>query len=79
MSWNYRLVREIFTRTGQEAETGFHLREIYYNDKGEPDSWADRGCSPYGESPEEVRRVLEAMLKALDKPTLDFDDNLKEI
>lgn len=66
MSWNYRVIKM--------SKDHFVIRECYYNKNTDklPGSMAGVG-HPSGHTKDELRRALERMLKALDKPTIDFD------
>lgn len=67
--WNYRVVEE---------DSFLSIHEVYYTDAGEIDGWTD-ATHAGGESVKELRRELEMMLRALDKPVLRVkDDKLVE-
>ena len=74
MSWNYRRV----LRQYENGESEIAIHEAYYDSEGRV--WAittepAQVCAILGESESEdpLRDVLIMMLKALDKPVLDFD------
>lgn len=72
MPWTYRVVRRVFPDT-QETLVGIH--EAY--DKGdinEPDSITVDAVAAVSESEEGLREVLTRMLKALERPTLKWED-----
>jgi hypothetical protein len=75
MSWSYRVVRT----THANDETSFDVRE-YYEPEYDPESPEQRGsitasaCSPHGETLDELREDLDAMLRALKHPLLDRED-----
>ncbi len=65
--WNYRVVKH-------DCEEDFYeIKEIYYDDNGNITAYAEVG-SPYGESVVEVKKCLELMLRALDKPVINIKD-----
>ncbi len=67
MSWNYRVVKH------DCEEDYYEIMEVYYDEEGNIDGYADTGC-PHGESPEGIRRCLELMYRALDKPIIELKD-----
>lgn len=64
--WNYRIVR---------VDGYCHIREIYYDDKGEIWLWTQSPAAPVGENADEVRSDLQLMLKACEAPILELVDN----
>ena len=68
MSWNYRVIR----KTNPHTETYFyHIHEVYYDDNKKIKSWSTKPMSPYGETPEEIKKDLTWMLLSCDKPILE--------
>ena len=65
MSWNYRILQY-----PDGEDNFFQIHEVYYNDKGEPNSYTANGVTVAGESKESLKWVLEKMEEALDKPIL---------
>ena len=62
MMWEYR----VLTQGGH-----FTIQEVYKGVEGKCDtSWTNDDISAIGESPEELKRDLEFMIMALDKPIL---------
>lgn len=50
------------------------IHEVYYSESGEPHGWADE-ITPYSdEGLDGLRWVLEQMIKALDKPILEYKE-----
>lgn len=80
MVWDYRVIRKKL-----DNEVYFEIHEVYY-DNQLPEFTADRdrticglteeASSPFGETPEELKKDLEMMIGAFDKPILDFCKNL---
>ena len=65
--WNYRVVE---CKLG-----GYEIREVYYHEGKPLLSTLDGACA-YGETIKELKKDLQIMKKAFDKPTLkesDFD------
>ena len=65
--WNYRVI--------ECNLDGYEIREVYYH-KDKPLASTLKGIEPYGETIEELKKDLELIAKALDKPILkesDFD------
>lgn len=62
-SWNYRIVKT--------ADDWYGLHEIYYDDEGHVNAWAEI-CIGLFESPDEIITTLEMMLSdARNRPVLD--------
>ena len=68
MSWNHRVMK---SKDGEDDY--YQIHEVYYNNKGEPDSWTKNGVMVGAESVEGLRWVLEKMLESLDKEILDYE------
>lgn len=69
MGWNYRVLRH-----KHEDEEWFAIHEVYYNDKGEPDSCTvDPVDVRSREGVEGIRAILDMMHKAIGQPVLDYD------
>lgn len=69
MGWNHRVMK---SKDGEDDY--YQIHEVYYNNKGEPDSWTKNGVTVGAESVEGLRWVLEKMLESLDKEVLDYED-----
>lgn len=70
MKWDYRVFE-----VDDLGESSFVLREVYYKDD-QPYAFVDKPAEPYGISVEDLKRDLEHMVEALNKPVLrdsDFD------
>lgn len=82
MGWNYRIVRRK-GRTKHGRWTSYGVHEAYYDPPADCDGGPDCRCEAHsismepvvvaGGSVKELRDVLRDMLKALDRPVLDFD------
>lgn len=66
--WNYRILRKVY-----EGEEHFSLHEVYYDDDSNPNACSIDPVSPFGETPEELKKDLELMIRAFDKPIMDYD------
>lgn len=64
-SWNYRVMD--LTKEG-EAEGGFGLIEVYYNDDGEITGWCP--SLPFGDTVDDLVDDLAAMIDATGTPVL---------
>ena len=64
--WNYRVFK------GENGEHG--IVEVYYNDNGVPTSRTAGFVMPYGEDYKELKRDIEHMVKAFEKPVLTDGD-----
>lgn len=63
MSWTYRVIQ-----TDTEDGPLFRIHEVYTEPKGL--SWTEEAMEPMGETLDELRSDLEAMVRALDEPVL---------
>lgn len=71
MTWNHRVMR----RTNEHGETWYDIHEVYYETDPcgvEKLSWTEDAIAPMGETVDELREELERMLRALDKPVLEY-------
>lgn len=82
MSWNYRLMKHTHVGSDGQTETWLAMHEVYYKDSSVKDLTVTSAEVGYtdavrvvGENIDEVRMVLENMLKALDKPILEYKDH----
>jgi hypothetical protein len=68
--WNYRVIK--YT-TGE-----FMLHEVYYENDGDalPTSISSNAAVVIGDDIDEMKRVIEKMKEALDKPVLDLKDTI---
>jgi len=66
--WNYRI-----TYRPSQPEQGFSIREVFYDDNGEPVSYTDRSIEPYGETKEELISDLAYMIQAISQDVVDLD------
>lgn len=65
MSWNYRVLQN---------ENSVAIYEVYYDENGDPRSCTMSPVSPIGEDVEGLKKDLEMMKQAFDKPVLDYED-----
>jgi len=74
MTWNHRVVRRTWRKGEVDEEKEYAIHEAYYgrDDDGGISITADHKA-PYGETVEELRETLQRMLRALDRPVLDYD------
>lgn len=70
MSWNYRVMRRVFG-----GEESFSIHEVYYNEDGSLRNWTTEPQAVSVETLDDLRRLLEWMAEALDKPVLDWHDS----
>ena len=57
MTWNYRVIRH--------GDEDYRVHEVYYSDKGVPESWTIESMDVVGESPGEIEKDLVVMLDDL--------------
>lgn len=70
MYWNNRVFKTKVNEYGSEVDI-YTIHEVYYNEDNTIMGWVDKEEGPYGESLEELKRSLEWMLEACDKPVID--------
>jgi hypothetical protein len=66
--WNYRI-----TYRPSDIEQGYSIREVFYNDNGDPVSYTSNEISPYGESKDELISDLAYMIQAISQDIVDLD------
>ncbi len=54
----------------------FAIHEVYYNEDGECDLVTVDPCCPQGETLEELKQDFELYQKALEKPVLNYEDQI---
>ena len=69
--WNHRVVRRNYK--GAYPETLYSIHETFYGLDGELPVFTTDPSDVSGESVGELRQTLQWMLKALDKPVLDYE------
>lgn len=74
--WNYRLVKKTFLGLPPNLppETCFELYAFYYNEDGDPIAMSVNPASPFGLSVEELKRDLDLLLDAFNKPVYTVED-----
>jgi len=73
--WNYRVVKS----KKWYGEIWYEVREVYYDDEGNVNGYTEEPGRPVATGLQELREVLEWMIKSLDKPVLvdgevEFED-----
>ena len=66
--WNYRI-----TYRQSDIEQGYSIREVFYNDNGDPVSYTTNEIAPYGESKDELISDLAYMIQAISQEIVDLD------
>lgn len=66
MTWNYRIIKETINNT-----IHYSIHEVYYDENGAPSFFSENPITPYGEYLDDLKKDLQLMLKAFDKPVLD--------
>lgn len=75
--WNYRVVRRVFNEGKPDQEIIFGIHEAYY-DGTKVMSITEDPVEVSGEDKATVRKELEHMMRALDKPVLNWA-NMSEL
>lgn len=73
MNWNFRVIERVKDRADGCVDVSYSIHEVYYKD-GAPDMWSVTPQAPYGETLEELREDIERMARAIEKPTLKWDE-----
>ena len=71
MRWNHRVIKK-----GKDYEY-LAIHEVHYRDDGTISSYTENPIPVIGESIEELRTVLEQMLRALDETIIDKTDTIR--
>ncbi len=66
--WNYRI-----TFRPSDLEQGYGIREVFYNDEGEPVSYTTKPIEPFGETKDELISDLAYMIQAISQDVVDLD------
>jgi hypothetical protein len=66
MSWNYRIMK----RKNETGEYEFGIYEVYYDEKGNIESWTENSITPTCASEEDLNSELVLMLEAFKKETI---------
>ena len=74
MTWDYRVMKFV----DGEGTVSFMVHEVYYAFDGSLDTYTEDGCSPYGETLEELAADLKRFAEAFTKPVLTPADFNKE-
>ncbi len=69
MLWNHRLIK----RT-DGLEVFYSIHEVFYDDRGNPESCTQNAVGVCGESKAEILETLQLMERALSMPTLNYED-----
>ena len=79
MTWNHRVVRREYPEAASEEDRVLYgIHEVYYDEAGVCDATTVEPEPVIGTSVDDLRWTLEHMLRALDKPVLDYETR-KEI
>ena len=74
MTWNHKVIRKQDGR----GEYYYEIHEVYYEKDGL--SWISAPRTPLGDTLDDLKEILERMLKACDKPVMVEDGcTLKEV
>ena len=73
MTWNYRVVRLTYP-----LAVCYEIHEAYYRGDGTCRALTRRPATAFGNSSEELRGDLQLMLRAFEKPALDYN-TLEEV
>ena len=70
MSWNYRVVKTSH-QVGDEWHDSYTIREVYYDDEGNIESWTAEPCYPAGDTWQECGNDHAIMGRAIGAPIVD--------
>ena len=71
-SWEYRVVEKVSSRPHMDDAIWYEIIEVYYDDEGKIDGTSD-AVYPVGDSVEDLRKDLELMLRATNKPVISHE------
>ena len=75
MSWDYRVYKHTFkTKSGHEYSY-YGVHEAYYENGSIPVRRSHECVKAEADSLEDLKWTLESMLKALEKPVLEYKDD----
>lgn len=69
MGWDYRVMRH---REGEDQWLSIH--EVYYDKESGPNAWSEEGMRPGGNNLVELKGDLLMMMRALERPVLDYEE-----
>ena len=70
MAWNYRIMKHLGCFVA--------IHSTYYDEQGKVNGWSRDGeMTPVYDSLEDMQAQLKAMLRAFDKPVLDYETGLE--
>ena len=72
MSWNYRVVKRL--EQDPSCPYTYSIHEAHYDDDGQVIGITEGSIEPNGETSKELKKDLETMLIAFDKPILNYED-----
>ena len=72
--WNYRIVRTVYNNNPNGNDDQYAIHEVYYEEDNDthPDSVTSEATTLTGESLEEIRTNIDRIIKAFDKPVLEY-------
>ncbi len=78
--WKYRVIKRTFRNPHEHVDTvAFSIYEVYRDEKEKIVAVAARESDPSGETAEELKADIGAMLEAFQLPVLDYGQITEEI
>lgn len=78
--WKYRVVRRSFRNPHEKIDTiAFSIYEVYRDEKGNIAAVAAKESDPSGETADELKADMAAMIEAFQLPVLDYGQITEEI
>ncbi len=78
--WKYRVVKRAFKGQHNQADTvAFSIYEVYRDEKDNIAAIAARESDPSGDTVEELKADIGAMLEAFQLPVLDYGQITEQI
>jgi len=71
MTWNHRVIRKEYPEAALD-KVFYQIHEVYYDKEGNPELVTKEPIRFMEISTDELRETLERVLRALDKPVLDY-------
>lgn len=72
--WNNRVCTKLIKKPGKEAYRSFQIYEVYYDDKGKPNAYAETPVKLISDEYDELKSSYDLIKYAFDKPILDLNN-----
>lgn len=73
MSWNYRAVKTVTKIPLGDTDISYGIHEVYYDDNGDIVNISESLAHPISDDLDGLKRNLERMMEACNKPIIDYN------